>query len=195
MLEAPHRSRRLLLAAFACALALAGCGGGGSEDEITAALQRTWTSHDDAACTEAQTQRFVEQTWFQQGPAALRACEKGGPGATADSVQVDDVQVDGDRATADTAISGSPYDGQTLATSLVRENGRWKADHLDSIPVFDRAALVAAMRRQLTQGGGIAPARVDCIAAKMQKAARPRLEALLLSGDPASFSFFYDLCG
>ena len=56
----------LMFAAILAALALAACGGddGGSEDEdqITEAIEKSATEADASACTELQTQNFVEQT-------------------------------------------------------------------------------------------------------------------------------------
>ncbi|HEY1853480.1 MAG TPA: hypothetical protein VGG40_02745, partial [Solirubrobacterales bacterium] len=59
------------------ALALSACGGGGSSDEgkIEETIETAATTSEASACTELETQKFVEQNTRTQGPSAVKTCE------------------------------------------------------------------------------------------------------------------------
>jgi ABC-type glycerol-3-phosphate transport system substrate-binding protein len=138
----------LILALAAFSFALAACGGDDDEDQITEAIEFAATSGDPAACTEAQTLRFTEQTTGQQGAAALKQCRRDAEDDTADSVDVSNIEVDGDSATAEGAVSGSFFDGQTVAVALVKQDDEWKLDELTGFVDLDRDAFVATIERE-----------------------------------------------
>src|SRR5262245_53805225 len=121
-----------VVAVFA-AFALAACGGGDDassedQDQITQAINAAAASGDPSACTQYQTQRFLEQTNDGTGEAAVKSCEQDAADSVADSVDVTDIEVDGDSATAKAAVTGSVFDGQTLDIALVKEGDVWKLD-------------------------------------------------------------------
>ncbi len=134
------------LAAAALALGPAGCGddtGNEDEDQIVAVIERVATSGDPAVCTEAQTQRFTETAVGEgiTGEQAIKSCEKNADHGVADSVVVTNVEVDGSSATANAAITGSTFNGQTLSLALVKDGNAWKIDEFSSFTVFDREAM------------------------------------------------------
>src|SRR4051812_7051076 len=128
-------SRRLLavpIVLVAAAFPLAGCGGGGSdEDQITDVITTSATTNVDSNCTDLETQRFLEQVEFKTGADALKQCKESGPESNADSADVSNVEVTGSTATAEVAIRGAAFDGQTLNISLIKEGDQWKLDHID----------------------------------------------------------------
>lgn len=167
---ARSRTSLLALALAATALILGACGDddddGGSDDEaqITEAIERSATSGDPAACTDAQTQRFTEQvSGGETGEAAVTQCEEDAADTVADEVEVENLEVDGDAATADVAITGSVFDGQTLSVALVQEGDQWKLDELTGFAEFDRAACEASFREELASAEEVPPQAVDCV--------------------------------
>lgn len=158
----------LAAAALLAAFALAACGGGNNsadEDQITKAIDVSATSGDPSACTQYQTQRFVEQTGEgATGEAAVKGCEKNAAESVADQVEVSDIQVDGDKATATAAVTGSIFDGQTLDIALVKEGDQWKLDEFKGFKDFNRDSFLPAFRQELaTSEGGAPAAAVDCV--------------------------------
>jgi len=170
------------LAVFA-ALALAACGGGGGssddEDQITQVITAAATSGDPAACTEDQTARFTQQTSGEPGQSAeqaVKSCEQDAANTAADTVEVTDVEVDGDNATAKAKATGSTFDGQTLDVALVKDGDQWKLDEFKGFVDFDKAAMVAAFRKQLESDPGSTPQAVNCVAQQFQSASEETIE-------------------
>jgi hypothetical protein len=175
----------LLACAVFCGAVLAACGSSGSnkdEDEITDAIVTSGTTDDATNCTELETQRFVEQNQFEKGAAAIEECKKPDDN-NADSIDVSNVEVDGDSATADAAVTGATFDGQTLQISLVKEDGHWKLDHLDSFKDFDKAKFVDAFTANLGKNSAFTPEQSTCITQALSGLDDSALETLVLSGD------------
>jgi hypothetical protein len=175
----------LLACAVCCGAVLAACGSSDSnkdEHEITDAIVQSGTTDDAANCTELETQRFVEQNQFEKGTAAIDECKKP-DGNNADSIDVSAIKVDGDKATAEAAVTGATFDGQTLQISLVKEGGKWKLDHLDSFKEFDKAKFVDAFTANLQKNGDFTPQQSTCITGALSGLDDAALETLVLSGD------------
>jgi hypothetical protein len=157
------------------ALALAACGGSDNsddEDQITDAIELAATSGDPKACTEAQTQKFTEQVSGegQTGEAAVKACEESAADTAGDEVDVSDIEVDGDSATAQVAVTGSTFDGQTLDIGLVKEGDQWKLDDFRGFTDFDREAFNNSFREGLTQPpDALTPEQADCVMGNLDK--------------------------
>jgi hypothetical protein len=180
-----HPVLNLLACAVCCGAGLAACGSSDSnkdEDQITDAIVRSGTTDDATNCTELETQRFVEQNQFEKGTAAIGECKKPGHN-NADSIDVSNIEVDGDSATADAAVTGATFDGQTLQIYLVKEDGAWKLDHLDSFEDFDKAKFVDAFAANLGGNGDFTPQQSTCITSALSALDDSALEALVLSGD------------
>jgi hypothetical protein len=179
-------------------LALTACGADSDEDQVTEAIETSINSTDPADCTELLTQSFVEQTEFEQGQAAVRACEESAPETAnkPDSVEVSDVEVDGDAATASVAFEGGNFDGQTLAISLVSEDDEWKLDRIDSFVEFDQEALAAAVEETAVKGDDPAtPEQAACVAENFRTGPPDQVQAALLSGDPEQLAPAFQGCG
>jgi hypothetical protein len=196
------RAPRLLLVAALCTLpfALAACGdsngSSADKDQITAAIQRAATSGDPAACTDAQTLRFIEQTsGGAKGQAAVKSCEKDAANSAADKIDVTDIQVDGDKATAKGKATGSIFDGQTLEVALVKENGQWKLDEFKGFENFNKDAMVAAFTKQLSSEPGSTPQAVNCIKTQFQAASDQDIEATFTGSDPQAENRLFGPCG
>ena len=168
----------MALAAVA-SLALSACGGGddnGSsddQDQITEAVNAAATSGDPAACTKYQTAKFTQQTSGEPGQSAEKAvqsCERDAANTAADSVEVTDVEVDGDTATAKAKATGSTFDGQTLDVALVKDGDQWKLDEFKGFVDFDKAAMVAAFKKQLESEPDANQQAVDCVVQQFQAA-------------------------
>jgi hypothetical protein len=189
-----------IAAAVLAAFALAACGddnGGSSEDEdqITAAIDRAATSGEPAACTEVQTQRFLEQTSDGTGEAAVKSCEQDAEDTAADKVDVTDIEVDGDTATAKAAATGSIFDGQTLDLALVKEGDQWKLDEFKGFSEFNRDALIAATRQELSSDPSASAQAVDCVAGQLEKLSDGQLEGLYTGSDPNAEEQVFGPCG
>lgn len=181
-----------LLAACAMALAafgLAACGddNGSSADEaqITKAIEAAATSGDPGACTQYETQRFVEQTsGGATGQAAVKGCERDAADSAADKVEVSDIQVDGDKATATAAATGSIFDGQTLDLALVKEGNQWKLDEFKGFADFNRDSFLPAFRHEIaTSEGGTPAAAVDCVMKQADGLSDEQLERVFTGSD------------
>jgi hypothetical protein len=174
--------------AFLLALAVGACGGGGGggneEDQIAAAIQTAATTTSASNCTELETQRFLEQTEFRTGQAAIAECKRSDPANDADSVAVSNVSIDGETATADAAVKGSVFDGQTLVIALVKDGDQWKLDHVDDIKGFDGAQFARAFAAAVEAGNSTLTAeQTRCLTQKLAAAPSDTLKAAVLSGD------------
>jgi hypothetical protein len=188
------RSRLALIycSVLTFAIALAACGDGDSEEDsqIRDAIETAATSGDPAACTQVETQRFVDQISFGSGQAALKACRKEASETPADSIEVSDIEVDGDIATAEGAATGQIFDGQTLVISLVKEGDQWKLDQITGFAAFDRDAFNAAFAAEIN-GGAEFPAKVDeCLVGQVSGLSDEELQNKLLSSDEALDTVF-----
>jgi hypothetical protein len=180
----------VVLGAAVTALVLVACGGGDSggdsqdQDDITAAIESAATSGDPAACTSAQTQKFTEETTGQTGAAAVQQCEKDAKDTPADSVDVQNIEVDGDSATADAAVTGSFFDGQTLELALVKEGDQWKLDEATGFKDFDKAAFENSFRQEISSDPqGAPPGAVDCVIQNINGLSDTQIEAVFLKSD------------
>lgn len=188
MMRAP---KLVILAVCVLPFVLAACGGGSSnnsadEDQITKAIEFAATSGDPKACTEVQTQKFTDQTSGGSGatgPAAVQSCEKDAASGVADKVEVSDINVDGNSATANAAVTGSVFDGQTLDIALVKEGSQWKLDQFKGFEDFDRNAMITGLVGELSKEGVPTPG-VDCIKTQLDKQTDDQLKAFFL--DPNS---------
>jgi hypothetical protein len=178
-----------LVALAVLPIALAACGGGGngasSEDQtqITKSIELAATSGDPQACTDAQTQKFTEQTSGGTGQEAIANCQRDAADSVADSVDVTNVETDGNSATADIAFHGSVLDGQKLSVNLVKEGDTWKLDQAGDFVDLDKAKLAAALKTELDQQQGIPPGAGDCVAKQIQGLSDDQVKALLIDSD------------
>jgi ABC-type glycerol-3-phosphate transport system substrate-binding protein len=182
-----RRRYGVLVALAALPLVLAACGGGGtsSEDQnqITKAVEFAATSGDPKACTEAQTQKFTEQTTGASGQAAVAQCVKDAPDTPADTVDVTSVEVDGDSATADAGFNGGVFNGQTVSLKLVKEGDTWKLDEATGFKDFDRDKFIASFKTELSSQQGIPPGAADCVGSQLEKLSDSQVEDLFLNSN------------
>ena len=168
------------------ALALSACGGsGGSGDEgqIEEAIETSATTSNPADCTKYQTQNFMEQSTSTEGPEAVKQCEAEAKEKNeAKSVAVSSVEVEGSSASAEAAITGSSFDGQTLEIGLVKEGDQWKLDEVAGFAKLDKAKLVEALATQFESGGGTSEALATCIEEDFEEASQPEIEKDLFGG-------------
>jgi hypothetical protein len=179
------RSRFALfvLALAAVPVMLGACGDGSDdEDQISEAIEFAATSGDPAACTTVQTQRFNEQITGQQGAAALKQCRQDAKDEPADSIDVSNIEVDGDSATADGAITGSFFDGQTLSIALVKQADEWKLNGVPGFADFDRGAFLAAFEKGFRSDPEARPAAA-CVLQNLQGLSDQQLEDLFLQSN------------
>jgi hypothetical protein len=179
-------------------LALAACGGGGSsdEDQISDAITTSSTSTDASSCTKLETQRFVEQSEFDTGSAALKACKDEDASDKADSVKVSNVQVDGENATANVALTGSTFDGQTVKISLVKDGDQWKLDHIDDFIKLDQDKLADAFEKGLSSGKSpLSSDQAACVASGFRNASADDVKTVILSGKQEALVPVLQRCG
>jgi hypothetical protein len=193
--------RRVHLAAIAGAMvlaaaALSACGSSddnsADEDSITAAIDRAATSGDPAACTDAQTQKFNEQT--SGGGDATKQCEKDAADAPADKVDVTNIEVNGDTATADAAVTGSVFDSQTLQLALVKEGDQWKLDQFTGFANFDRAALGESLSAEIGKDPHSPPKAADCVKARVETLSDQEAQDVFLSSDNSAGDKLFGPC-
>lgn len=142
--------RQFALTALVTAVSVGvpGCGSDNSADEdaITEVIEYATTSGDPAVCTDAQTQAFTDQTNEGSGTAAIKSCERDAKDTPADEVEVSNIEVDGGSATAEIAVTGGSFDGQTLGVGLVKDGDEWKLDEFrEFVGGMDRDAFVNAI--------------------------------------------------
>jgi hypothetical protein len=183
----PHiRKFALLIAALSSVFVFAACGDdGGSEDEdqITEAIEFAATSGDPAACTEAQTAKFNQQTSGDPGDTpeqATQSCEANAGDTPAEEADVSAIEVDGEAATAEAALTGSTFNGQTLDIALVKEGDDWKLDEITGFAEFDREAFNTAFREELASDGETPPEAVDCVIGNFDELSDEDVQAFFL---------------
>lgn len=181
------------------ALALVACGGGGSsaESEIEEAIETSATSGDPANCTKFETANFVEQSTSESGKEAIKTCEeeaKKDPESKAESVEVSEVEVDGSKATANAALSGGAFDGQTLTVALVEEEGGWKLDELTGFAKFDQGAIAHVFETQLEKSGELNAEQTSCIVEGIEELPQAEVEEVILSGKSTSVEELAEGC-
>lgn len=177
---------KYLLTLFACALTglvLAACGGDSESDEeqITTAIETSVMTTDPADCETYSTQAFLEQSESAEGEEALASCEEDvkDDANDPDSVKVSKVEVDGDAATAEVAFTGGGFDQQAVVVALVKEDGDWKLDQIESFAVFDRNAFVASLEEGFEQADLSVDQRT-CVREALKFASYEELEAVIL---------------
>lgn len=179
------------------ALAIAACGSGSSdESEIEEAVEVSATSKDPADCKKLSTQHFMEQTARSEGSEAVKVCEQNASnGAGAKSVGVSEVEVDGSKATADVALTGGSFDGQTLEIALVKEGDQWKLDELAGFAKFDEKKVVEILEDQFDEpSSGVSKSQASCIVESFEEAPAAELEGALLSGATQGFEEIAEGC-
>lgn len=175
------RKRFLLLPCLLIlpAFAFAACGGGSDDtDKIEEAIETAATGTDPSKCTEVETQHLVEQTNQERGPVALEECEKEakqGQGV-AESAEVSNVEIHGSGATADVALTGGDFDGQTIEIAMIEEDGRWKANELTGFTKFDKGKFLATIEGELE---GTNKSFSACVIGKFEDASQREIEELL----------------
>jgi len=170
-------------------------GNSGDEDQISAAIDRAATSGDPAACTEVQTEKFVQQTsGGGTGAEAIKQCQQDASQGVADKVDVSDIEVNGDSATANAAVTGSVFDGQTLQVALVKEGDQWKLDEFTGFKDFDRGAVNAALPKEISSDPQASPQAVACITQQVQAVSDQQVQALFLGTDPQAENAVFGPC-
>jgi hypothetical protein len=193
--------RRLLLAPLVALLVA--CGGSsskggddaksspGDKAAVTAAIKEAATSTDPATCTRLETQRFVEQNELVKGPAAVQRCREHAAD-TADNphtTNVSGVKVAGDVATARAAFEGGNLDGQAIDLRLVKQQGRWKLDHIDDFAKFDRKRFLTALGASLARPpSSQAPDTVKCIVGRIGGLSDSDIQGIYVNGDAGTLA-------
>ncbi len=195
------RSRLLvLLLVLVLPITLAACGDddddvSGDEQEIIDAITASATSGDPAACREFQTQRFTEQVGDgETGEAAVKQCEENAADTPADEIEVTNIEIDGDSATAEGAVTGSFFDGQTLDLALVNEGDQWKLDELVGFSEFDRDAFVASFEEGISSEEDVSPEALACVTQQLEAQSDQQLQDFLLGTDPQAEDAIFEPC-
>lgn len=179
------------------ALALSACGGGGGssdESQIEEAIETSATSSDPTVCSELQTQQFVEQSTSEEGPAAVKKCEESSEEDQAESVAVSNVEVEGSEATADAAITGASFDGQSLEIALVKEGDQWMLNEALGFAKLDKPKLVEALATQFETDGELEEEVAVCIEEGFEESSQAEIEELLLSGSSEPIAELAEEC-
>ncbi|HVQ58960.1 MAG TPA: hypothetical protein VMS60_08650 [Solirubrobacterales bacterium] len=180
------------------ALSVVACGNSGNSDEsqIEEAIEASATSTDPADCTKLETQRFMEQTTQSEGAEAVARCEKqateekGSEAATASNIEVE-----GSKATADAAISGGSFDGQTVEVALVKEGNQWKLDELTGFAKFDTAKLIEAFEKTFADPSNrVSKSLASCLLESLEADSEEEFEGLMLSGSAKGFEEIAEAC-
>jgi hypothetical protein len=182
---------------LALALGISACGGGGSSDEsqIEEAVEKS-ASSDPAACTKFQTKNFVEQTSQESGKAAIKECEEEAEnGEAPESASVSNVEVNGSNATAEAALTGSVFDGQTVEIGLVKEGGQWKLNEVVKFTKFDQAKLVESFEEELSKASNeVNPKFAACFIEAFEEGDQGQIEEMLFGGNEKAFEEIAENC-
>jgi hypothetical protein len=185
--------RRLVLPCLliVSALALAACGSSGNSDEnqIEEAIETSATTTDPADCTKVSTRRFMEQTAQSEGSEAVKKCEKeASEDNGAESVAVSSVEVDGSKATAEAAVSGGGFDGQTVEIALVKEGDQWKLDEIAGFTKFNEAKVIETLEREFAKPSSkVSKSLAACITESFEEAPQGEFEEALLNRSTEGF--------
>lgn len=188
-----------VIAAVLVGLVLFGGGGGtASHDgavasgdqartEITSVIRRFLAVPDPAECTNDVTPALLRQNFGGSDP--LETCRRVNTSDAATTresdvfpvdARVSDVTVHGGAADASVLVSGGFTDGSQVSVNLVRDDGRWKVDHI-AVSHLDRGGFDRAIRRGLTREGASAR-EADCVLASQHRAISDQeLESKLLN--------------
>lgn len=187
-------SKRLLLLPFLLvlsALALAACGGSGSDEASTVeeTIETAATTTNPAECAKTQTQNFMEQTSQETGKAAVKNCEEEAKNEEgAKSAKVSNVEVDGSKATAEVALSGgNSLEGQTLEVALVKDGDRWKLDEVVKFTKFSPGKLIEAFEGELEKSGEASSKFATCFIEAFKQADQAEVEELLFHSSGKGF--------
>jgi hypothetical protein len=185
----------VLLIVSALALAACGSSGGSAESQIEEAIETAATGSSPSKCTEVETQAFVEQSNGESGKAAVKKCEEEATnGENAESVEVSNVKVEGSKATAEAAVTGSAFGGQTLEVALVEEEGQWKLNELTGFANFNQAKLVEAFGEKLEESSEIEPELASCVVEHLEESAPEEVEELILNPAAGGFEEIAEEC-
>lgn len=180
------------------ALAFVACGssGNGDESQIEEAIETSATSTDPADCVKFSTQGFMEQTTQSEGPEAVKNCEKqASEGKGSEAATASNIEVEGSKATADAAISGGSFDGQTMEVALVKEGDQWKLDELTGFAKFDKAKLIEAFEKTFAEPSNrISKSLASCLVESFEAGSQEEFEDLMLSGSAEGFVEIAETC-
>ena len=191
--------KKLLLPIFvlAAALALVACGSSESdEDKIVSLIEKGSTSTDPADCEALQTVNFMEQGNEGEGKEAVEECEEDAKdeSGTPDSVEVSEVEIEGSEATANAAIKGGSFDGQTVIFNLVEEDGDWKLNEIEGFAKLDREKLIGAFEESLEEAKPpVEEELAECVIEGTEESSDSELEELVLGG-PEGFAELAEEC-
>ena len=115
----------------------------------------------------------------------MKACEKEAveTKGQSKSVTVSEVEVDGSKATADAAIAGGNFDGQTVEVAVVKEGDQWKVNELTGFAKLDKAKVVDVFAREFAKpSSGVSKSLANCVTEGLEEASKSEFEELLLGG-------------
>jgi hypothetical protein len=180
------------------ALALAACGSGSSDQsQIEEVIEVSATSSDPGNCSKLETQNFVEQGSQESGKAALKTCEKEAtdPSGSAESVTVSKVVIDGSKASANAALIGGSFDGQTVEVALVKDGDQWKLDEITGFAKLDKAKVVEVFAKEFAKPSSeVSKSLAACVTEGLQEASQPEFEELLLAGSSTPIEELAEAC-
>jgi hypothetical protein len=133
------------------------------------------------------TPRFLEQIQFgSDDPEASCRENEADPSGVAESVDVSNIRIDGDSALAEAAYEGGSVGGQTLELRVVKDDGEWKLDRIESFLAFDRESLLGQVAKSAEDDPELTPAMRRCFAT-FKGVSDEELQRALLSGDRSGF--------
>jgi hypothetical protein len=193
-------SKRLLLlpcVLLVSAVLLSACGGGdGDQSKIEENIETSVTSNDPADCRKLETQKFMEQTSQESGKAAQKKCEEEAEqGEGAKSVKVATVEVDGSTATAEAALTGSVFNGQTVEVELIKDGDQWKLNEAVKFTKFDQGKLVESFEKELAKNASeVSPRFAACFIKAFKEADQAEIEAMIFGGNAKAFEEIAEGC-
>ena len=193
-------SERLLFLpciAILLALGLSACGGGSDETgKVEGVIETSATTTDPADCKKLETQRFMEQVSQESGNAAVEECEEEAKkDEGSESVTISEVKVDGSSATAEAALKGGGFDGQTVEVALVKDGDQWKMDEVVKFTKLDQARLVEFFKEELSKPSSeLSPKLAGCFVEAFEGGSQAEIEELLLSRSSKALEEVAEAC-
>jgi hypothetical protein len=179
------------------AFGFSACGGGGDETaEIEEAIETSATTTDPADCKKLETQRFMEQLAQEDGEVAVEECEEEAENEEgSDSVRVSDVEVDGSDATAEAALTGGGFDGQTIEVALVKDGDQWKVDEIVKFTELDQGRLVEVFEEEFSKSPSEINSKLaGCFIESFEDGSQADIEELVLSGSAKALEEVAEAC-
>jgi hypothetical protein len=180
------------------ALTVAACGRSDAA-KIADAIEDAGASRDPDDCTKLRMETYNEQVELERGEAATESCEEAvrAGSAAADSVLVSRIEINDDLETAeaDAEIDGGLFDGQTIRIDVVKEDGRWRLEDVESFEIFRREVFLEALETvSRAPPDSLTAEQAQCFVSELDRLSDRQLQDAFIENDLETFDRALQAC-